>query len=654
MMPAVDALLEPTLSAWRPPRRLRLSEWADEYYYLSVESAAEPGRWRTLPYQRGIMDAFSDPRVEQVTLMKSARVGYTKCLNAVVGYYMHQDPCPIMVVQPTLEDAQGYSKEEIAPMLRDCGALAALVPEARAKDADNTILHKLFPGGSLSLVGANSARGFRRVSRKVVLFDEIDGYPASAGAEGDQIKLGLRRTDYYWDRKIGYGSTPTVAGRSRIERLFDAGDQRRYYVPCPHCGEMQVLRFAQFRWPKGQPELAIYVCIGCGAEIDHAHKRAMVAAGEWRPGPHAQFADVPAPGPFQGHASFHLWAAYSFSPNATWGQLCAEFVAAEKRPDELKTFVNTVLGEVWHDKGEAPEWERLYQRREAYALGQCPLGVLFVTAGVDVQKDRLVYELVGWGRGKQSWSIDAGVLLGDPGGTEVWSRLEELLYRSYPSESGVLLRIAILAIDSGYSTQMVYNWARRQPPSLVMAVKGIDTANVLVGLPKPVDVSIYGRMVKRGYRVWPVSGKVAKGELYGWLKLDPPTDEARAAGETMPPGFCHFPEYGEEYFKQLTAEQLVPHKKRNGFTVYVWEQIPGRENHYLDCRVYARAAASVFGLDRFTEADWCELERAAGQAQIDLPLVDAPPVAESAVDGGATSATPAAARWLPRRSRWLR
>jgi phage terminase large subunit GpA-like protein len=655
--PVAAPLLGARMPMWRPPRRLKLSAWADEHYYLSAESAAEPGRWHTLPYQRGIMDAFSDPRIEQVSVMKSARVGYTKCLNALVGYYMHQDPCPIMVVQPTLEDAKGHSREEIAPMLRDCPTLAALVPEARSKDADNTILQKLFPGGSLSLVGANSARGFRRVSRKVVLFDEIDGYPPSAGAEGDQIKLGLRRTDYYWDRKIGYGSTPTVASRSRIERLFEAGDQRRYYVPCPHCAAMQVLQFKQFRWPPGRPMDAVYLCLDCGAEIDHSQKRAMVEAGEWRPGPHPQFPSVPVPDPFHGHASFHIWAAYSFSPNATWGQLCAEFVDAEKKPDELKTFVNTVLGETWQEKGDAPEWERLYQRREAYAIGTAPLGVLFLTADVDVQKDRLVYEIVGWGRGKESWSIDAGVLVGDVATAEAQKHLDALLDRTIPSESGVLLPIGMLAIDSGYNTQAVYNWARRHALTKVIAVKGVDTSNVLVGTPRPVDVSVSGHVMRRGYRVWPVSSKVAKSELYGWLKLQPPTDEARAAGETCPPGFCHHPEYGEEYFKQLTAEQLVPHRKRNGFTVYEWEQIPGRENHYLDTRVYARAAAAVVGIDRFSEADWCELERDAGQEQLALPLADGAADPEQA---GATSPAPGASppsvgsrAWLSRRRRWL-
>jgi len=661
--PAVlDALIGQSMAAWRPPRRMKLSEWADEHYYLSAESAAEPGRWRTLPYQRGWMDAFTDPRIEHVSVMKSARVGWTKCLNAVVGYYMHQDACPVMVVQPTIEDAQGYSKEEIAPMLRDCPSLAALVPEARAKDADNTILHKLFPGGSLSLVGANSARGFRRVSRKVVLFDEIDGYPASAGAEGDQLKLGIRRTEYYWDRKIGDGSTPTAAGRSRIERLFEAGDQRRYYVPCPHCDFFQVLKFDGFRWPRGKPEQAVYVCMECGAEIEHEHKRAMVQAGEWRPGPHQQFPNVPAPAPFSGHASFHIWAAYSYSPNASWGQICGEFAEAEKKPDELKTFVNTVLGETWQERGEAPEWERLYQRREHYEAATCPLGVLFLTAGVDVQKDRLVYEVVGWGRGKESWSIEAGVLLGDTANAsaDVWKQLNGLLARTYPSTTAIYLPIAVLAIDSGYNTQTVYNWARQHAMSKVIAVKGLERSKVLVGTPSPVDVSMSGRMVKRGYRVWPVGVDVAKSELYGWLKLEPPTDDARAAGETCPPGFCHFPQFGEEYFKQITAEQLVPHRKRTGFTAFVWEKIAGRENHYLDCRVYARAAATVAGLDRLSEADWCELERIAGQEQLALPLADAAPAPAPEMSRAPTApraaAPPAPARpaWIPRRSGFLK
>lgn len=645
--------------ALRPPPRLDLSDWAEQHFYLSAESAAEAGRWKTIPYQRGIMNAFTDPTITRVTVMKSARVGFTKILNAVAGYYIHQDPCPIMIVQPTIEDAAGYSKEEIAPMLRDCPTLAAIIPEPKTRDSDNTILAKRFPGGSLTVIGANSARGFRRVSRKVVLFDETDGYPPSAGSEGDQIQLGIRRTEYYWDRKIGDGSTPTDAGRSRIEQAFFAGDQRRYYVPCPHCDAFQVLAFPNFKWPKGQPELAVCVCIHCGAEIEHQHKRAMVAAGEWRPGPHAQFPDAPAPPPFNGHTSFHIWAAYSYSPNASWGQLALEHVeAARQGPEKLKTFINTALGETWQDRGEAPEWERLYQRREKYAIGSCPTDVLFLTAGVDVQKDRLVYEVVGWGRDKRSWSIDAAVLPGDTADLHKgpWRELEALLARTFKHAAGAELSIAMLAIDSGYNTQVVYGWARTKPMNRVIAVKGVDDARVLIGTPSAVEVTVNGRKLKRGYKVWPVANKVAKTEFYGWLGLNTPTQEdlvaaAEASDNPFAPGYCHFPEHAEEYFRQLTAEQLVPRKDRKGFTTFGWELIPGRENHYLDARLYARAAAAVAGLDRFRETDWQSLERQMGA----VPKPAPPPPPAPSTHGATGPAAKSASSWLGnKRSNWLK
>lgn len=623
--------------ALKPPRRLRLSQWADEYFYLSAESAAEPGRWRTLPYQRGIMDAITDPTVTQVSLMKSARIGYTKILDATVGYYMHQDPCPIMIVQPTVEDAEGFSKEELAPMLRDCPVLLALMPDPAARDSKNTILHKIYPGGSLSIVGANSGRGFRRVSRKVVIFDEVDGYPPSAGTEGDQIKLGIRRAEYYWDRKIIAGSTPLTAGHSRIEEMFEAGDQRRFYVPCPHCGHLDFLTFREgdrghwMAWPKDRPEDAHFICRGCGCEIEHQHKRDMVAAGEWR-----------ADAPFRGHASFHIWAAYSFSPNATWGQIAAEFVEAKKGGvEKLKTFANTTLGETWHEKGEAPDWQRLYERREGYAIGTVPAGVVIITAGVDVQRDRLVWEVVGWGEDRQSWSIDAGLIMGDTSGPKPWAELNELLARTWPQPSGNELGIAVLAVDSGFNTQVVYNWARRHGMARVIACKGVSTAKTLLGAPSSVDVTFNGKRLARGYKVWPVGVDMAKSELYGWLRLAPPNKEA---GEPYPPGWCHFPEHGEEYFRQLTAEQFVSSVNRRGFTTYEWQVIPGRENHWLDCRIYARAAANRAGLDRLAGA------RAARPAAPPPPAAPAP---EAAQAPPAPESTAPAQPQRPARGGWL-
>jgi terminase, large subunit len=576
-----------TESALRPPPLLSLSEWADTFFYLSPESAAEPGRWTTLPYQRGVMDAITDPAVERVTWMKSARVGATKIMDAAIGYYMHQDPCPILVVQPTVEDAAGYSKEEIAPMLRDVEVLAALVGDPTAKISEQTILHKTFPGGSLSLVGANSGRGFRRVSRRIVIFDEVDGYPPSAGTEGDQIALGIRRTEYYWNRKIICASTPRVEGASRIAQMFDDGDQRRYHVPCPQCGHRDILVFHEgerghfMQWPEGSPGAAHFVCRANGCIIEDKDKRPMIEAGEWI-----------AAAPFVGHASFHLWSAYSYSPNASWGQIASEFAEARAGgAEKLKTFINTGLGETWHERGEAPDWERLHQRRETYPIGSAPAGVHFLTAGVDVQKDRFVYEVVGWSLSKESWSVDSGILPGDTSLESSWSQLDELLGRTFPGPAGDM-PIAMLAVDSGYNTQQVYNWCRRHPMSRVIACKGVATARTLIGTPSAVDVTTRGKRMQRGYRVWPVGVALAKSELYGWLRL------RVAEGEAPPPGYCHFPEYGEEFFRQLTAEHLVTITKRSGFTSMEWQLLPNRENHFLDCRVYARAAASVQGLDR--------------------------------------------------------
>lgn len=518
----------------------------------------------------------------------------TLMVCAGIGYYVEHEPASQLVVQPTVDDGKNFSKESIAPMFRDVPRLAAVsirdLEDKGPKNSSNTLTHKAFPGGILSIVGANSGAGFRRISRRIVWFDEIDAYPPSAGSEGDQIRLGIMRTQAFWNRKIIAGSTPLTAGTSRIAERFDLGDQRRYYVPCPQCGHMDILTFREegerghfMRWPEKKPEEAFFVCRKNGCIIEHKDKRGMVERGEWR-----------AEAPFRGHASFAIWAAYSYAPNATWGQLAAEFVEANKAgPEKLKTFVNTILGETWLEKGDAPDWQRLSDRREDYAIGTVPAPVILLTAGVDVQRDRLVWEVVGWGEDRQSWSVDAGVIAGDTSGEHVWTELDALLARTWQREGGSALPIHKLAIDSGYNTQQVYNWARRHPMSRVIATKGMATARTLVGAPSAVDLNIRGKRMARGYKVWPVGVDVAKAEFYGWLRLERPK-----TGGAFPPGFCHFPAHEDEFFKQLTAEHLVRVVRRTGFVHFEWQVIPGRENHWLDCRVYARAAAALSGLDR--------------------------------------------------------
>jgi phage terminase large subunit GpA-like protein len=648
----LDALVASQFSLWRPPPRLHLDEWADQFFYLSPESAAEPGRWRTLPYQRGILRAISDPTVERVSFMKSARVGATKMMCAMIAYSIAADPCSMMVVQPAQEDAEGFSKDEIAPMLRDVPVLAGIVGEPRAKDTSNTILAKQFPGGKLLIVGAHSGRGFRRVSIKRLFADEVDAYPPSAGAEGDQIRLAIRRTEYFADRKIVCASTPTIAGASRIEEMFEAGDRRRYHVPCPYCGVFDVLVFRQddggrghfMTWPEGRPESAHFVCSACSRAIEHKQKREMVEAGEWQ-----------AEGEFSGHASFHIWSAYSYSPNASWGQIAAEYVEAETSgPEALRTVVNTLLGQTWTTQGEAPEWERLHRRRESY-LAEVPAGVRLLTAGVDVQRDRLVYEVVGWGAGKESWGIERGEFVGDTGheGGEVWRELDKLLAEEWRGVDGSVFGILRLAIDSGDQTQTVYAWARRHPHT-VMAVKGSASAPALLSSPRRVAVTVAGRPIPDGCKLWIVGVNQAKEQLYGWLRMD--------AGETgPPPGFCHFPDsadYSEEYFRQLTAEQLVSTKNRHGFTERRWMLIPGRQNHALDARIYARAAAAPSQIDRMLRG-----ERVPAATR---PAASPPPQPADPPDPTPTTTTQPQARprgsWLDksvgmrsrRRGGWLR
>jgi len=581
------------------------------------------------------MNALTDPEVEKVTWKKSARVGATKLINAIVGYYMHQDPCPILVVQPTVEDAEGYSKEEIAPMLRDCPALAQVFAYSgggKRATTNDTILHKVFPGGSISIVGATSGRGFRRVSRKVVLFDEVDGYTASAGADGDQISLGIKRSEHYWDRKIYLASTPLVAGASRITESFEQGDQRYYYVPCPHCDHFARLVFERndlepnhyMSWPEGRPKEAYFTCSDCGSTIAHSEKQRMLERGEWR-----------ATMPFDGHASFHIWAGYSLCPNATWGDIAEEYVAAKLAGDlKLKAFYNTTLGETWVEKGDAPAWEILKSRREStFAEAYVPRGAVVLTCGVDVQKACLYYEVVGWGAGYQSWSIEAGRIDGDTSKDDVWKELDALLGRSFEGADGPK-KIARMCVDAGNWGNTVYSWCRKYSLGQVNAVRG-DSHGLpsIVGSARRVDVKTNGALIKGGARFFPVGVDLVKSEFYGFLRNEDP--DAR--------GYCHFPDArGDEWFKQITAEHLVSEQKNTGHVKLVWKVLTGRENHWLDCRVYARAAASLVGLDRYV---------AAAKAVAPKESPASAPRAESAEGARLETQTPAKAEQAPRRGR---
>lgn len=572
-----------------PPPPLTLSQWADENAYLSADSgAAVQGRWHAYPYQVGIMDAFTDGRVDTITFLKSTRVGYTKIIGHSVAYHICHDPCPQMVVQPTVEDASGYSKEEIAPMLRDTPALVGLVSEPKARNSASTITKKIYPGGQLILVGANSARGFRRITVRIVYFDEVDAYPPSAGQEGDQIKLGTRRTDSFWNRKIIIGGTPTVKDFSRVEHHYKLSDRRVYEVPCPICGALQVLRWKRLKWPQDNPHRAHFICKICGKEIGERHKHQMIAAGNWK-----------ATRPFNGHAGFRIWGAYSYSPQTSWGKIAKEFLESKDDPELLKTFINTVLGETWEDRGDGVEVKEAEKRTEVYGL-DLPEKILIITAGADVQADRIELEIVGWGAGLESWSIDYQVIAGDPHMAATWVQVDKQLLRTFTRADGVKLNIKTAFIDSGYATQEVYKFCYKRQPRGVFAAKG---------QPKPGDqlVSLSKKKYKRGLKLYNVATIGAKDKIFALLRIK---DDG--------PGKCHFPDHYKEsgYFEMLTAEKRYMHYVK-GVASYYYRKIRKR-NEALDCRVYALAALEK------SDPKWALLARRLAKKAAELAGAEKP------------------------------
>ncbi len=594
------------LDVLRPPPELTISDWADQNRRLSSEASAEPGQWRTsrAEYQRGIMEAISDAGVESVVIMSSSQVGKTEMLNNSVAYHIDQDPAPIMVVMPTERDAETWSKDRFSPMARDTPCLTGKIADPKSRDGNNKILHKRFPGGHLTIVGANAPSGLASRPIRLLMCDEVDRYPFSAGAEGDPVNLAKKRTVTFWNRKIVLVSTPTNKGSSRIEAAYEESDRRQYHVPCPECGAEQVLVWGQVKWDKTaggmhRPETAKYHCIHCNAAWNDETRWAAVGKGHWR-----------ANKPFAGIAGFHLNEIYS--PWVRLEAMAKAFLSARAGGDEtMKTFINTSLGETWVESGEAPDWQRLLDRKEDWQSGTVPAYALFLTAGADVQKDRIEVDVWAWGRGLESWLIDHIVIEGGPGSEACWNGLTELLGRTWSHANGSQMTIARLAIDTGYETPAVYGWARKVGFGQVAPVKGVEGFNRAspVSGPTYVDATIAGKRLRRGARLWTVAVSTFKSETYRFLRLERPTPEELAAGTDYPPGTLHLPDWiDSEWLKQLVAEQLVTVRNKRGFARLEWQKLRER-NEALDCRVYARAAAWILGADRWSEKQWDELER---------------------------------------------
>jgi phage terminase large subunit GpA-like protein len=585
----VAELTRQVLAGFKPPPRLRLSEYADRFAVMTG-SAAEKGRWNTLPYQREILDSFTDPAVETIACMKSARVGWTKMLGVAVQFYSHQDPCPVMIVQPVKEDAEGYSKEEIKPLFEDTPCLRGLITESKARNtASNTILLKqLSNGGLIDIVNAASGRSFRRKSRKVVLFDEVDAYPKLD--EGDPIKLGRNRADYYWDRKIGLGGTPIFKG-GKTEDWFMRGDQRRFYVPCPLCEAMQVLRWEQME--KEGPAAGSYRCENCAELIPHSKKRWMVERGEWR---------ATAISQQPGLRSYHIWAAYSYSPAADWSVLVREHAEAldamrKGDPDAMQTFHNTVLGVPWEDSISGKltgDGLALRRQNEAagngYDDGTVPDGVLLITAGVDVQGgggatgERLVVTFWGWGRGEEGWHLGHFEIDGDPQQPETLAQLEQIAATRWRRGDGIELRLAMGGIDDGgLATHEVREWCRTRTAQWVPMKGAHQKGKPLLGRGTPVDINSRNRAVqKRGVLLYNVGYEASVAHLQGRLRNEQPG-----------PGYLHFGMAAtDQFLAELFPWKRMP-KRDKGQTTYSWVLPAGAHDEGGDCTRMAYAALQL-------------------------------------------------------------
>lgn len=566
-----------------PPPELTVSQWADRYRKLSQEASSEPGQWNTnrAPYQRGIMDAINDAGCEEVVIMSSAQVGKTELLLNIIGYYIDYDPSPILCLQPTLEMAQTFSKDRLAPMFRDTPVLRGKVKDARTRDSGNTILHKTFPGGHITMVGANSTAGLASRPIKIVLMDEIDRYPASAGTEGNPIKLAEKRTTTFWNRKKIKVSTPTIKGRSEIEREYLSSSQEEWCVPCPCCGKYQPYEWGRIHFSDVTME-----CKFC-----REHLKEM----EWKENTGIWIAAKEN----SKKRGFHL--NEMASPWKHWEEIIQEFQEANKELKEhgdvgkMQVWINTTLGETWEEKGESADADVLLKRRERYTA-DLPEGVLLVTAGVDVQDDRFEIEVTGWGKGYESWGILYRRIHGDLEKEETWDKLEKFLEMELYFENKNSLLIACTCIDTGgHFTTQTYKFLKKmeRKQKRIFGIKGMGGE----GIPLVNKVSTNNIEKVKIFLLGVDSGKEI---LMTRLKT---VDEGV--------GYCHFPinadrGYDETYIRGLSSEQRVIQFKE-GRPILKWIKKSGVRNEPLDLRNYSTAAAEIL------RPDWDVLEKKVKQ-----------------------------------------
>ena len=590
----LNKTLKSALLNFKPPEQITVKEWADKYRRLSPENSAEPGRWRTdrTPYLEEIMDAFTDPKIRRIAVAASSQVGKTEMEMNMLGYAIDIDPGPIMWVTPTQDNAEDFSKRRIAPMIRDTRPLKRKIEPSKSRSRDNTVLKKKYPGGMLTMTGSNSPANLASTPCRYVFGDELDRWTKDAGGEGDPWALLEARTTTFFNHKMVQVSTPTIKGSSTIETAFLIGTQEYWSAECPHCGEYHFVKFDNIHFEHevkvvgGKKQFDIkrieFCCPNCGC---------LSSEKEIKKAPHKWIAKNPDAYK-NGVRSF--WINAFSSPWMDWHKIVLRFLEADGDPEKLKTVFNTLLGELFEDRGELLTEDQMMNNREHYKA-ELPEGVLCLTCGVDTQDNRLEYEVVGHGFFGEEWGIEKGIILGKPDVEDtqelesVWHRLDRIIDKEWSYEDGKKLKISLTFVDSGgHYTQEVYEQCANRVNKMVFAVKGKGGEGIPYITP-PSKVKIV-KEDSKGRKV-----VVGKAWLYN-IGVDSGKEKIMSSLKVQEPGarYYHFPKqeekgYDSNYFKGLLSEKMT---LKNG--KWQWVKLPGHErNEPLDLRNYANAAFRI-------------------------------------------------------------
>lgn len=571
-----------SVSNFKPPEKLTVTEWADKKRRLSAENSAEAGRWKTsrTPYLKEIMDAFTDPKVHRIAVAASSQVGKTEMELNMMGYVIDDDPGPMMFIMPTVDNAKDFSKRRMATMIRDTKCLKNKIAKAKSRNGDNNLLKKSYPGGMLTMTGSNSPASLASIPARYVFGDERDRWAKDAGGEGDPWGLVEARTITFYNYKMVEVSTPTIKGFSAIEKSFALGTQEYWCVECPHCHEFHFVEFDNIKFEYHSTKInndnhyivenAEYVCPNCGCISSETTMKKQ---------PHKWIAKNPEAYK-NGVRSF--WINAFSSPWMTWKTLVLKFLQAKDDPEKLKTVYNTYFGKLWENRSGLEDEDDMLERREDYGA-ELPEGCLCLTCGVDTQDNRLEYEVVGYGFHEENWGIEKGIIMGDPSDDETWDKLDGILDKTYHFANGKGLKISISFVDSGgHKTQDVYEQCQKRFNKRVFAIKGFGGEGVpFTSPPSKVNIVRDDQVIGKTW-LYKIGVDSGKERIMSGLKVQ---EGARRSHFPLDPGKG----YDSLFFSGLLSEQMVYKNNK-----WKWEKLPNHQrNEALDCRNYANAAFKV-------------------------------------------------------------